>query len=381
MEGSDDTGFVVTDNTVFAYINENGYSYTVYTGKNNAPSIKDATMCVKYDDNGYAEFVVVRDYDDDSNTFVAYITDEPYAGYTYPSNKTINGYNVYKLGETKATTIFDAYRDADGKAHSSNWFGDQNKFKGAGMYVVSVTSENFIEYIDFLVAAKAVATDEAKVPADVDSYMTTTVAFGYVAANPAGNSFEMVDENGNTVAKFGIFDDAEKTTYIKVENRTSGTILTEGSKADVKAGSPVVVSFDAVDTLKNRKVDAKVVYVFENIDDVETPVTAPSLTLKQNAPGQVQATYKSGSKETSVYVEYYYREAGDTSAKWNVLYTGTEHNYAADGSEVYSAKDLPTLGGSNKYDVYAVAYATKDLADYNKGDVVATSTTLKDVIA
>lgn len=56
---------------MFLYINENGYSYTVYTGKDNAPSISDATMCVKYDSNGYADLVVVRKFTAASNTFVA----------------------------------------------------------------------------------------------------------------------------------------------------------------------------------------------------------------------------------------------------------------------------------------------------------------------
>ena len=58
------TTLVATDNTVFLYINENGYSYTVYVGKDKAPSITDADMCVKYNDNGYAELVVVRKYTD-----------------------------------------------------------------------------------------------------------------------------------------------------------------------------------------------------------------------------------------------------------------------------------------------------------------------------
>ena len=367
--------FTVTNSTVFAYINENGYSYTVYTGKNNAPSFTDGKLCVKFDDNGYAEFVVVYEYEDASNTFLAYVTDKEFDGYEWFEGTKTEGYDVYKLGETKATRVYEAEYNSDDEVVNTHAF--TTKYKGMGVYKITVNNDGWVVGMDKVTVATV--NDTYKDGAAENTY----VDYGYVYKDPKLGSFQLADkdatDNSDIDRRYNVDD--EKTVYINVLVHTKWIELETGSKDDVKAGSPVFVTYDEVYYDKTGIANAEVVYVIKDASDVETPVTAPSLTLKQNAPGQVQATYKSGSKATSVYVEYYYREAGDTSAKWNVLYTGTEHNYAADGSEVYSAKDLPTLGGSNKYDVYAVAYATKDLADYNKGDVVATSNTLKDVIA
>ena len=364
--------FTATNSTVFAYQNDNGYSYTVYTGKDKAPSFTNGTICVKYDSNGYAEFVLVTDYTVASNTFLAYVTNKPFTNLTYPGNKTIPGYTVYKIGTDEKTVVYDAKWENDEVEHNTVFW---NAFKadnaGAGLYEIEVTDDMFVKAMNLVVADKNLS-DRVEAPSDYDY-----VVVGNVKANLKGESI-LVERAYNQFFDYNIGAD---TLVFNVTKYTNETVLEKGSVADIEKDSKILFAYDDNSDKNGIKLDAKVVYVLETVEDVETPVTAPSLTLKQNAPGQVQATYKSGSKATSVYVEYYYREAGDTSAKWNVLYTGTEHNYAADGSEVYSAKDLPTLGGSNKYDVYAVAYATKDLADYNKGDVVATSNTLKDIIA
>ena len=364
--------FTATNSTVFAYQNDNGYSYTVYTGKDKAPSFTDGTICVKVDSNGYAEFVLVTDYTVASNTFLAYVTNKPFTNLTYPGDKTIPGYTVYKIGTDEKTVVYDAKWENDEVEHNTVFW---NAFKadnaGAGLYEIEVTDDMFVKAMNLVVADKNLS-DRVEAPSDYDY-----VVVGNVKANLKGESI-LVERAYNQFFDYNIGAD---TLVFNVTKYTNETVLEKGSVADIEKDSKILFAYDDNSDKNGIKLDAKVVYVLETVEDVETPVTAPSLTLKQNAPGQVQATYKSGSKATSVYVEYYYREAGDTSAKWNVLYTGTEHNYAADGSEVYSAKDLPTLGGSNKYDVYAVAYATKDLADYNKGDVVATSNTLKDIIA
>ena len=330
---------------------------------------------MKFDDNGYAEFVVVYKYEDASNTFLAYVTDKEFDGYQWFEGTKTEGYDVYKLGEAKATRVYEAaYKSAD-EVVTTNAF--TSNYEGMGVYKITVNNDGWVVDMDSV----TVVTDNNTYDSYADE--NTCVDYGFVYKDPKVGSFQLADKNATDNSdidrRYNVDD--EKTVYINVLVHTKWIELETGSKDDVKAGSPVFVTYDQVYYDKTEIANAEVVYVIKDASDVETPVTAPSLTLKQNAPGQVQATYKSGSKATSVYVEYYYREAGDTSAKWNVLYTGTEHNYAADGSEVYSAKNLPTLGGSNKYDVYAVAYATKDLADYNKGDVVATSNTLKDVIA
>lgn len=327
---------------------------------------------MKYDSNGYAEFVLVTDYTVASNTFLAYVTNKPFTNLTYPGNKTIPGYTVYKIGTDEKTVVYDAKWENDEVEHNTVFW---NAFKadnaGAGLYEIEVTDDMFVKAMNLVVADKNLS-DRVEAPSDYDY-----VVVGNVKANLKGESI-LVERAYNQFFDYNIGAD---TLVFNVTKYTNETVLEKGSVADIEKDSKILFAYDDNSDKNGIKLDAKVVYVLETVEDVETPVTAPSLTLKQNAPGQVQATYKSGSKATSVYVEYYYREAGDTSAKWNVLYTGTEHNYVADGSEVYSAKDLPTLGGSNKYDVYAVAYATKDLADYNKGDVVATSNTLKDIIA
>ena len=73
---------LLTNSTIFLVKNlTDGYSYTVYTGKDNVPSVTGANLCVLTNTNGYATLVVVSDYTLAANTFYAYVTNNAQDGW------------------------------------------------------------------------------------------------------------------------------------------------------------------------------------------------------------------------------------------------------------------------------------------------------------
>ena len=241
---------VATDNTVFLYVNDNGYSYTVYTGKNNAPSITAAKMCVKFDSYGYAELVVVRGYTAASNTFIAYVTDNTVDGFAYPNGTQVPAYTVYKLGSLDATTVYDA--TVTGATTTPNTtFTTTVAANGQGLYKFEVTSDGYIKSM-------------ALVLAGAGAYATNTEGTEYfdratVKAPVVGNSFQ-TEKTTNVVNKdFNVLTDPA-TTVIKVVKYSDGTVaLAAGTTADITEGSKVLVNYNATATL--NKYNAKVVYV------------------------------------------------------------------------------------------------------------------------
>ena len=241
---------VATDNTVFLYVNDNGYSYTVYTGKNNAPSITAAKMCVKFDSYGYAELVVVRGYTAASNTFIAYVTDNTVDGFAYPNGTQVPAYTVYKLGSLDATTVYDA--TVTGATTTPNTtFTTTVAANGQGLYKFEVTSDGYIKSM-------------ALVLAGAGAYATNTEGTEYfdratVKAPVVGNSFQ-TEKTTNVVNKdFNVLTDPA-TTVIKVVTYSDGTVaLAAGTPADLTAGAKVLVNYNGTASL--NKYNAKVVYV------------------------------------------------------------------------------------------------------------------------
>ena len=94
----------VNNDTVFMV--KNGYSYDVYTGKNEVPSMNDATICVLMS-GSYASAVLVTEFEDTTNTFVAFFDEfTAEAGTKKIGSKWYYVYEVYKTGETEPTTIY-----------------------------------------------------------------------------------------------------------------------------------------------------------------------------------------------------------------------------------------------------------------------------------
>ena len=275
---SDQTNTVVaTDNTVFLYVNDNGYSYTVYTGKNNAPSITAAKMCVKFDSYGYAELVVVRGYTAASNTFIAYVTDEIIDGYAYPNGVQVPAYTVYKLGSLDATTVYDATVSGTTVTAASVFTGAfRGVSAGQGLYKFEVTSDGYIKSMTLVLAGAG-------------AYATKTEGTEYfdratVKAPVVGNSFQTEQTTGTVNKDFNVLTDPA-TTVIKVVTYNDGTVaLAAGTTADITEGAKVLVNYNGTASL--NKYNAKVVYVAAAESSVNpnpsVPANVASIEIKSD---------------------------------------------------------------------------------------------------
>ena len=333
---SDQTNTVVaTDNTVFLYVNDNGYSYTVYTGKNNAPSITAAKMCVKFDSYGYAELVVVRGYTAASNTFIAYVTDKTVDGYAYPNGVQVPAYTVYKLGSLDATTVYDATVNGT-TVTAANAFATafNGQSAGQGLYKFEVSSDGYIKSM-------------ALVLAGAGAYATKTEGTEYfdratVKAPVVGNSFQTEQTTGTVNKDFNVLTDPA-TTVIKVVTYNDGTVaLAAGTTADITEGAKVLVNYNGTASL--NKYNAKVVYVAAAESSVNpnpsVPANVASIEIKSDKSVYMTLdnTAKVGDKfgftveklGDNGYVkvgDYFATVQGNTKAAWvdmsKVLSNGT----------------------------------------------------------
>jgi hypothetical protein len=333
---SDQTNTVVaTDNTVFLYVNDNGYSYTVYTGKNNAPSITAAKMCVKFDSYGYAELVVVRGYTAASNTFIAYVTDEIIDGYAYPNGVQVPAYTVYKLGSLDATTVYDATVNGTTVTAASVFTGAfRGVSAGQGLYKFEVTSDGYIKSMTLVLAGAG-------------AYATKTEGTEYfdratVKAPVVGNSFQTEKTTNDVNKDFNVLTDPA-TTVIKVVTYNDGTVaLAAGTTADITEGAKVLVNYNGTASL--NKYNAKVVYVAAAESSVNpnpsVPANVASIEIKSDKSVYMTLdnTAKVGDKfgftveklGDNGYVkvgDYFATVQGNTKAAWvdmsKVLSNGT----------------------------------------------------------
>ena len=332
---SDQTNTVVaTDNTVFLYVNENGYSYTVYTGKNNAPSITAAKMCVKFDSYGYAELVVVRSYTAASNTFIAYVTDKTVDGYAYPNGTQVPAYTVYKLGSLEATTVYDATVSGTTVTATSKFATTYDVANaGHGLYKFEVTSDGYISSMTLVMAG------EGAYNTDVTNHIDRAT----VKAPVVGNSFQTAQSAGTPNKDFNVLTDPA-TAVIKVVKYNDGTIaLAAGTADDITTSSiTVLVNYDATASL--NKYNAKTVYVVtsENIENPNPSVPANVASIEIKSDKSVYMTLDNTAKVgdkfgftveklgDNGYVkvgDYFATVQGNTKAAWvdmsKVLSNGT----------------------------------------------------------
>ena len=333
-DASNTNTVVATDNTVFLYVNDNGYSYTVYTGKNNAPSITAAKMCVKFDSYGYAELVVVRGYTAASNTFIAYVTDKTIDGYAYPSGVQVPAYTVYKMGSLDATTVYDATVSGTTVTATSKFataYDGANA--GHGLYKFEVTSDGYISSMTLVMAGEgAYATDT-----------TNHIDRATVKAPVVGNSFQTAQSAGTPNKDFNVLTDPA-TAVIKVVKYNDGTIaLAAGTADDITTSSiAVLVNYDATASL--NKYNAKTVYVVtsENIENPNPSVPANVASIEIKSDKSVYMTLDNTAKVgdkfgftveklgDNGYVkvgDYFATVQGNTKAAWvdmsKVLSNGT----------------------------------------------------------
>ena len=332
--GDQTNNIVATDNTVFLYVNDNGYSYTVYTGKNNAPSITAAKMCVKFDSYGYAELVVVRGYTAASNTFIAYVTDKTIDGYAYPSGVQVPAYTVYKMGSLDATTVYDATVSGTTVTATSKFataYDGANA--GHGLYKFEVTSDGYISSMTLVMAGEGAYNTDT----------TNHIDRATVKAPVVGNSFQTARSEGTPNKDFNVLTDPA-TAVIKVVKYNDGTIaLAAGTADDITTSSiTVLVNYDATASL--NKYNAKTVYVVtsENIENPNPSVPANVASIEIKSDKSVYMTLDNTAKVgdkfgftveklgDNGYVkvgDYFATVQGNTKAAWvdmsKVLSNGT----------------------------------------------------------
>ena len=332
--GDQTNNIVATDNTVFLYVNDNGYSYTVYTGKNNAPSITAAKMCVKFDSYGYAELVVVRGYTAASNTFIAYVTDKTIDGYAYPSGVQVPAYTVYKMGSLDATTVYDATVSGTTVTATSKFataYVGTNA--GHGLYKFEVTSDGYISSMTLVMAGEGAYNTDT----------TNHIDRATVKAPVVGNSFQTAKSAGTPNKDFNVLTDPA-TAVIKVVKYNDGTIaLAAGTADDITTSSiTVLVNYDATASL--NKYNAKTVYVVtsENIENPNPSVPANVASIEIKSDKSVYMTLDNTAKVgdkfgftveklgDNGYVkvgDYFATVQGNTKAAWvdmsKVLSNGT----------------------------------------------------------
>ena len=136
-------GYTIPVNNDTVFMVKNGYSYDVYTGKNEVPSMDDATICVLMS-GSYASAVLVTEFEDTTNTFVAFFdafTAE--AGTKKIGSKWYYVYEVYKTGETEPTTIYSYH----GLLDEEGYYSDD---LDSGFYQFTVDTDGIVEKVNLV---------------------------------------------------------------------------------------------------------------------------------------------------------------------------------------------------------------------------------------
>ena len=252
---------VATDKTVFLLADSKaiGTTYTAYVGKNNVPSVKEADICVLTDTKGYATLVVVSAYEDASNKFIAYVTDDKAEQIIAKEGPA---FDVYKLGETAATRLID----------TDDYFDD--RYQGTGLYGFEVDSDGYILNMRYLLPDL-----QASSSGNIQTYGQWDADVNRMAVKAAelGSSFQVYSYSSlqeapemplgytfhtNSFAAKDFSTTADTKVIFVTKTALDGTAsLSEGTMADVDDDAVVFVSYTKKGT--NNYV-ADVIYVFEN---------------------------------------------------------------------------------------------------------------------
>ena len=249
--------YVATNSTVFLVKNlTDGYSYTVYTGKDNVPSVTGANLCVLTNTNGYATLVVVSDYTLAANTFYAYVTNNAQDGW-YKDPVKGYAYTIYKAGETTPTTVY--------AANQSDW--TYNTTHETGLYSFTVNADNQITSMTCVIcdlhctsslANIMTGWDRSSVKAGVLDGSFQTIGYSAVVLDKDNDNGYKVTTT-SAVKDFNVTDETKYVVVTKNALTGSSAVLTAGDKGDLTAGSVVLVNYTAVGT----KYTAKTVYILK----------------------------------------------------------------------------------------------------------------------
>ena len=286
-------GKVVADNsTVYLVKDAKDGTYTTYVGKDNVPSMKDADICYLVGEDGFLSVVVVYKSSDLNNTFLAYVTDG-----TVDSKKGgLKGYEVYKLGETTPTTVYD----------SSSIFSTAFTAHATGLYLIEVNSDNEIVRMQDSgcdsVSCTTCNTSWAGISALDYSIDRMLAASGATTGSLMTYNYN-ADGDQTTANKDFIVND--NTVYVKATVDAGDKVaeLAEATASDVEKGDIVLVLYTTEATSAGvNKTTASYVYIIkadEIIDNPVAPTKVSSISVAGNQPVAGQALGNLTSPDTA----------------------------------------------------------------------------------
>ena len=269
---------VANDNTVFLVKNLSTGVYTTYVGKNNVPSLTNATICY-LTSGGYATVVVVTDYTLASNSFMAYVSDNGYTGY-------VNGLGYeYVVWKTDGTATY-VYSNSDSLINKGE----------DGLYWLTVSNSGILTS---QVNVMGASSNSTKTESNMRDGLLWDRAFAKTAL--VGNSLIVSDKDGDQFADY--FVDTAK--YYLVSDNGVTTTVTETTYAAIAGfgvntrGSKLFIGYTMVGGYKH----AQSVFIFANSsEDINNPVTPANVTsIDAKADKSVYLTLSADAKVGDTY--------------------------------------------------------------------------------
>ena len=259
--------FVANNNTKFLVLDSNGYTYTLYNGINELPSMTVAPgdLCF-LTDGTYATLVVIKDKTLDSSEFVAYAATQN--GFATGYNPVKYAYTVTKLGSTEATTLYAS---------------TQNLFQADGFYKITLAADGTI----------AAVSNNPTLLLKGYGYAAADLNASYDAANSTAadlywdrTKVEKFEGDSLVGAGYGDYRVNSSTEYYVVTKTqySDGTEITEITKGDINsvaADDVVVIGYTSKNAVGNVDNVASYVYVMKLVDNGSNPeITTGTVEFK-----------------------------------------------------------------------------------------------------
>ena len=275
--GSTSVAVGVNDTTVFLVKGADD-TYTTYTGKDNVPSMTNATVCYLASGN-YASLVVVSKSTLASNTFDAYVdADAAYTGYS------VGGlgyaFTVYKEGSDEATTIYYGQT-------SLPLYMNGQALNRDGVYTFTVNSKNqLVDANGLAYGATGAGTISAElvIANELNAVTGSADAAGRTGTSYTWDRTYILTNDGNNMYRAANNTDTywvNNATYFEVSYNTAGA-MTGLKKVDsyqsidwTSRNVQVLVAYKTVANVKQ----AQYVYVINQSSDNNTTVPTASLSV------------------------------------------------------------------------------------------------------
>ena len=314
---------VADNSTVFLVKDKNTGVYTTYVGKDNVPSMTNATVCYLPGTNGFISLAVVSDYAMANNSFLAYVTTTSNVGVASVYG---TAYDVYKVGETTATRIYQ-------KAGETTF----NASHGVGLYAFVVNDDQQIVSMS-ITSCQGVDVDKSSYTLDaygtmpIDRVAVSDVSNAGVFKTKTYSAFAFAPDNKSYSVTAGVpnkdfvYDADTKFIVATYDNRTSTAALTAGTYADLEAGNVVNVAYSATPiTGATSLYAAKYVYILKAASDsINVPATTGSIHYTVNVlnriTGAVEPTMTRDFTSTGLVAKTY--TTTDYPASWILTQVG-----------------------------------------------------------